>query len=200
MKTKIKPTVWAVFVCLLVGQIGHAQTVEEAQARYVYLAQTIMQQPTVVPDDDPVSEICDNCNGRGKVGDGTIMVTCPVCDGTGKKTKTQPLSTGWPPKDFFDSIPEKKTSVVPRKHALLEVYTTDPCDPCMKLKAEALPGLKSSNWEVKILQDRPIPKDREGQPNIYPTTRVWYKGKVYPISGYNGLNDYYRKIKTIIGG
>ena len=27
---------------------------------------------------------CDNCQGRGKVGDGVTMVTCKVCGGTGK--------------------------------------------------------------------------------------------------------------------
>lgn len=33
----------------------------------------------------PVSDICENCNGVGKVGDGTIMMTCKECGGTGKK-------------------------------------------------------------------------------------------------------------------
>jgi hypothetical protein len=28
---------------------------------------------------------CDNCNGKGKVGDGTVMVDCPVCGGDGVK-------------------------------------------------------------------------------------------------------------------
>ena len=35
----------------------------------------------------PVSDACDNCNGTGKVGDGRIVMTCPVCKGTGKKAK-----------------------------------------------------------------------------------------------------------------
>ena len=38
----------------------------------------------VAPD---TSDICDNCSGTGKVGDGTVFVECPVCDGTGKKKK-----------------------------------------------------------------------------------------------------------------
>jgi len=41
--------------------------------------------PTPAPLPTP-SGICDNCNGVGKVGDGTVMLTCPVCNGTGKKT------------------------------------------------------------------------------------------------------------------
>lgn len=31
---------------------------------------------------------CENCNGTGKIGDGKIVSTCPVCRGTGKKTKS----------------------------------------------------------------------------------------------------------------
>ena len=34
----------------------------------------------------PQSDVCDNCNGTGKIGDGRIVMTCPVCKGTGKKS------------------------------------------------------------------------------------------------------------------
>lgn len=40
--------------------------------------------PPPKPDD---GDKCTNCNGTGKVGDGTVSVVCPVCKGTGKKTK-----------------------------------------------------------------------------------------------------------------
>lgn len=36
----------------------------------------------------PASDQCDNCDGTGKIGDGRIVMTCPVCKGTGKKTKS----------------------------------------------------------------------------------------------------------------
>jgi len=32
----------------------------------------------------PSSDICENCSGTGLLGDGTVSVECPVCDGTGK--------------------------------------------------------------------------------------------------------------------
>lgn len=41
--------------------------------------------PTPTPRPNP-SGICDNCNGTGILGDGTIKLKCPVCDGSGKKT------------------------------------------------------------------------------------------------------------------
>jgi len=37
--------------------------------------------------DAPSGDVCDNCNGTGKVGDGTVFVECAACDGTGKRKK-----------------------------------------------------------------------------------------------------------------
>ena len=33
----------------------------------------------------PASDKCDNCDGTGKIGDGRIVMPCPVCKGTGRK-------------------------------------------------------------------------------------------------------------------
>jgi DnaJ-class molecular chaperone len=35
----------------------------------------------------PQSDVCENCDGKGKVrsGDGISVFTCPVCKGTGKR-------------------------------------------------------------------------------------------------------------------
>lgn len=49
-------------------------------------ARAIVSATKDAPPSPPQPEgICENCNGRGKVGDGRVMVTCPVCKGTGKK-------------------------------------------------------------------------------------------------------------------
>ena len=39
------------------------------------------------PHDTPSSDICENCSGTGRLGDGTVSVECPVCKGTGKPVK-----------------------------------------------------------------------------------------------------------------
>lgn len=43
---------------------------------------------------------CDNCDGRGKIGDGVTMITCPVCNGTGKRSEASsnrvPVATSRP--------------------------------------------------------------------------------------------------------
>ena len=41
----------------------------------------------VIPD---ASDLCDNCLGTGKVGDGTVFVTCGACDGTGRRKREKP--------------------------------------------------------------------------------------------------------------
>ena len=33
----------------------------------------------------PKSDVCETCDGTGKIGDGRIVMQCPVCKGTGKK-------------------------------------------------------------------------------------------------------------------
>lgn len=39
------------------------------------------------PAPKPDSDVCPNCNGTGKLGDGRVEIVCPVCDGSGKVTQ-----------------------------------------------------------------------------------------------------------------
>lgn len=39
------------------------------------------------PHDSPSNDSCDNCGGTGRLGDGTVSVECPLCEGTGKPVK-----------------------------------------------------------------------------------------------------------------
>lgn len=50
----------------------------------------IQMRNEMPPTPAPASEVCENCDGAGKVrsGDGISIFTCPVCKGTGKKTKS----------------------------------------------------------------------------------------------------------------
>lgn len=59
--------------------------------------QVVQMRREMKPTPTPASDKCENCNGTGKIGDGRIVMTCPVCRGTGKKMKSvlvAPCTTG----------------------------------------------------------------------------------------------------------
>ena len=93
------------------------QTREQSRAMFTFIAYSVMSEvaPSPAPTPQPVTDVCENCNGRGKVGDGTIMVVCPECDGTGKRKKVAAVaSEGWPPKAelaIIEATPVRKMTL-----------------------------------------------------------------------------------------
>jgi len=53
----------------------------------------IVQARQGLPPTPAPSDVCDNCDGTGKIGDGRIVLECSACKGTGKKPKTAPACT-----------------------------------------------------------------------------------------------------------
>ena len=53
-------------------------------------ARMVMQLRQQIPPSPPKPSDgkCQNCSGRGYVGDGTIKVTCQRCGGTGREPKS----------------------------------------------------------------------------------------------------------------
>lgn len=47
----------------------------------------VLRQGLPPAPDAPAGQ-CENCNGTGKIGDGRIVMKCPVCDGTGKAAES----------------------------------------------------------------------------------------------------------------
>ena len=47
-------------------------------------------KPGPAPTPTPAPGKCENCNGTGKLGDGTITVPCPVCGGDGRTDNDPP--------------------------------------------------------------------------------------------------------------
>ena len=48
----------------------------------------VQMRQQIPPSPAPASDVCSNCNGTGKVGDGRISSTCIACRGTGKALKS----------------------------------------------------------------------------------------------------------------
>ena len=154
---------------------------DSAKATWVLIATTVEADTSPAPTPpEPDSDICENCNGRGKVGDGTVMRICPVCDGTGKKKKSGLMSSGWPPKD----ISFEASRMGQRK---LLIYHSKNCQPCSALMA-IVPELRRVGWDVEA---------RLVADGIVPTTRVTVDGRTAEIQGYKGRSDYLSVLGSI---
>jgi len=55
--------------------------------------QTSGKSSDPVPEPKPSDDKCENCDGTGKVGDGRTVLTCAVCNGTGRKKKASDVQT-----------------------------------------------------------------------------------------------------------
>ena len=75
---------WLLLSLVLLSGFAEAWTKSEWEGIVSSVLGVQVLKSEVVPD---VSDICDNCLGTGKVGDGTVFVTCAACDGTGKRKK-----------------------------------------------------------------------------------------------------------------
>ena len=59
-------------------------TMRQARARWAWVAASTDLFESV-PDDEVLGDECEDCNGNGFVGDGTVRVECDTCNGTGKR-------------------------------------------------------------------------------------------------------------------
>ena len=75
-------------ICLVVVLIGCVATLPDDHGVSADMAcetarMVVQLRHEIAPT--PASDKCDNCDGTGKIGDGRIVLECPVCKGTGKK-------------------------------------------------------------------------------------------------------------------
>lgn len=86
------------------------------------VAYAVMQPDGETPQPAP-ADACANCNGTGKLGDGTVGVTCPVCDGTGKASTAQPCNCTTCDPCLCDHEGACKEPEPPEIESALDVYT-----------------------------------------------------------------------------
>ena len=59
-------------------------TIRQSRARWAWIAAS-RDLLKSVPDEETLGDECQDCNGDGFVGDGTIKIDCDTCNGTGKR-------------------------------------------------------------------------------------------------------------------
>jgi DnaJ-class molecular chaperone len=75
-------------LCLLIAVIGCVASLPDDHGVSADMACETARMVTQLRQEiapTPASDKCENCNGTGKIGDGRIVLECPVCKGTGKK-------------------------------------------------------------------------------------------------------------------
>lgn len=70
--------------CINAAAVDRADIVADLACETARMAVGLSQEMAPAP----ASDQCDNCDGTGRIGDGRIVMTCPVCKGTGKKVKS----------------------------------------------------------------------------------------------------------------
>jgi DnaJ-class molecular chaperone len=76
------------FIAVMVGCVASLPTDDGVTADMACETARMVTQLRQEMSPTPASDKCENCNGTGKIGDGRIVMTCPVCGGTGKKIKS----------------------------------------------------------------------------------------------------------------
>jgi len=78
--------------CVNAAAVDRPDIVADLACETARMAVQLGQQMTPAP----ASDVCENCDGKGKVrsGDGLAVFTCPVCKGTGKRAKSVLCTSG----------------------------------------------------------------------------------------------------------
>ena len=85
---------------------------------------SVMARPVSPDGPGPVDGRCENCSGTGKVGDGRVMVDCPVCGGDGvidpgeEPVEHDPMEVSLD--DLSSPPPKQPKAVSPTRTVLIE--------------------------------------------------------------------------------
>lgn len=99
--------------------------------------------PKPAPKPTPAPGLCENCGGRGRLGDGTISVPCPVCGGDGRTDNSKPSLVQINPEAFADIQPARRWQAV--------VLGGTGCKACMRMKEDVAREL-GRGWLIEEVE------------------------------------------------
>lgn len=158
------------------------------------------------PSPSPSSDICDNCNGRGEVGDSRHMFPCEPCGGTGRVVRARASSESCgPPDETAEDDDEQATSDTsePAKSATGYRTVTDAvsgitadrptivmisrqnCPPCDRWLVTDAPAYDRNGWEVTKVDI----STTNGAPAGTPSFRVFDGKRWHGFDGYMTFGD-----------
>lgn len=117
--------------------------------------------PAPSPTPNPTPGKCENCNGTGKLGDGTVSVPCPVCGGDGRTDQHETNIV--PAAPVSDPVPVVDEPADPKQHPRYD-----------KSRGVVLPeGFEKTEYEFREAEPHPnqtrqrrgwrlLPRNRQG--------------------------------------
>lgn len=86
------PCLGVLLCCLPMGCVAESPAAVDHRPLSAAVIATTTDEAAPAPVPPPQPGKCDNCNGTGRLGDGTVSVPCPVCGGDGR-TDNEPPKT-----------------------------------------------------------------------------------------------------------
>ena len=99
---------------------------------YALMAPAIAPLPPAPAPGDP----CENCNGKGTVGDGIVGKTCPICGGTGVTPAKAPAAPLPPVPTAGVSVDPPARSAAPGASVVLPASSGEAAGPTFKIVCE----------------------------------------------------------------
>jgi len=165
------------------GPLNHAH----ATALIAKYSNLVATQP-VTPDGPKVGDKCPQCNdppgkcGVGKVGDGVVCDTCPLCKGDGKIDERDLQAEPQALKLEETTKPTKvepKVSTPVASNKKITWYYRPACPPCEQWEREVLPTVIKNGWTVEKVLDNT---------NAVPNFEIQVSSKKYRYSRFLPLN------------
>ena len=106
--------------CLLSGcelvEPKDVLSIQEKCAIGAYLSLSVVDRGDTAPTPSPSGDICGECAGSGRVGDGVIMFKCDACNGTGR---VQSCYEELPSEILWDALENAGTAVAAEDDCLV---------------------------------------------------------------------------------
>lgn len=120
------------------------------------MAISVFTKSDVKPNPD-AGDKCENCDGKGEVGDGRVMIKCRVCNGTGKKKKTTEGDRAAAEPELLKASESSEPKEEPKPESAPQVEKPEPDEvakvpPAEPVKKEVAPEpkkaeiIRNDNW------------------------------------------------------
>lgn len=164
------------YLVLLIAVVGCTPTPRDMKPLSAVAIGIAATNTSPAPAPTPTPGVCENCGGDGELGDGTVIVKCEVCNGTGRVTMSSQRSV------WYDDFYEAKQNAEDANLPLLVVFSSKTCVPCGALSSQQAKGetksiIDSNYVACRLYAQEDMTLFSQYQVRYYPTQIVLVDGR-----------------------